>query len=248
MNKKYTYIVVDDKADMAQFFGHLLADFPEYEMKESFTNPLLALEYLNENHCDLMFLDVEMPELTGFELLDELENPPLTIMVTAYASKYSEKAHEYYDIGIIDFLPKNFDPPRVRKSLDRFERHLQAKPILLPQRKNNMDYIAISENHRDIVKLSPYDIVYLSHEKNYTYIHDITGGRYCKYISLKQMIYLMPNNSCIQVNRHQAVMLNQIVNYSGIMIEVRQSAEGALMQIHISPKFRAEIVELLGGL
>ena len=105
METKFTYISVDDEKATHLILDHFLKSCPDLLFKGHFSDPLVALHYLNENQIDLLFLDVDMPYLNGFELLDQMQNRPLTIMITAHAQKYALNGYQYIDKGVIDFIP-----------------------------------------------------------------------------------------------------------------------------------------------
>jgi DNA-binding LytR/AlgR family response regulator len=89
---------------------------PQLELVQQCYNGIEALNFLRSNPVDLMFLDIDMPEISGLELLRTLNEPPKTILTTAY----SEFALESYEFGIFDYLLKPIYLPRFLKSMERF--------------------------------------------------------------------------------------------------------------------------------
>jgi DNA-binding LytR/AlgR family response regulator len=109
-------IIVDDEPAAHYVLVNYISKNPQLELVQQFYNAVEALNYLRSNEVDLMFLDIDMPEITGLQLLQTLNDPPKTILTTAY----SEFALESYDYGIIDYLLKPIHFPRFLKSLERF--------------------------------------------------------------------------------------------------------------------------------
>lgn len=109
-------IIVDDEPAAHYVLVNYIQKNPQLELVEQFYNGIEAMTFLRENKVDLMFLDIDMPEITGLELLKIIPSAPKTILTTAY----SEFALESYDYGVIDYLLKPIYFPRFLKAIDRF--------------------------------------------------------------------------------------------------------------------------------
>ena len=116
MNTPKKCIIVDDEPAAHYVLVNYIQKNPQLELVGQFYNGIEAMTFLRENKIDLMFLDIDMPEITGLELLKIIPNPPKTILTTAY----SEFALESYDYGVIDYLLKPIYFPRFLKAIDRF--------------------------------------------------------------------------------------------------------------------------------
>ncbi|RED22462.1 LytTR family two component transcriptional regulator [Flavobacterium cutihirudinis] len=109
-------IIIDDEPAAHYVLANYIKQNPQLELVFQGYNGIEAMNFLRENTVDLMFLDINMPEISGMELLKILPNPPKTILTTAY----SEFALESYDYGVIDYLLKPIYFPRFLKAIDRF--------------------------------------------------------------------------------------------------------------------------------
>ncbi len=109
-------LIVDDEPAAHYVLLNYIKQTPQLEVVYQCYNGIEALNYLRSNCVDLMFLDIDMPEITGLELLSTLANPPTTILTTAY----SEFALKSYDYGVFDYLLKPIYLPRFLKSIERF--------------------------------------------------------------------------------------------------------------------------------
>ena len=109
-------IIVDDEPAAHYVLANYIKQNPQLELVFQGYNGIEAMNYLRENTVDLMFLDINMPEISGMELLKILPTHPKTILTTAY----SEFALESYDYGVIDYLLKPIYFPRFLKAIDRF--------------------------------------------------------------------------------------------------------------------------------
>ncbi len=109
-------LIVDDEPAAHYVLLNYIKQTPQLEVVHQCHNGIEALNYLRSNTVDLMFLDIDMPEITGLELLSTLADPPTTILTTAY----SEFALKSYDYGVFDYLLKPIYLPRFLKSVERF--------------------------------------------------------------------------------------------------------------------------------
>lgn len=109
-------IIVDDEPAAHYVLVNYISKHPALELVHQCYNAVDALKYLESNTVDLMFLDINMPEISGIDMLKRLPSPPHTILTTAY----SEFALESYDYGVIDYLLKPIFHPRFEKAVDRF--------------------------------------------------------------------------------------------------------------------------------
>jgi DNA-binding LytR/AlgR family response regulator len=116
MKESKKCIIVDDEPAAHYVLANYIKQNPNLELVFQAYNGIEAMDYLRENKVDLMFLDINMPEISGMELLKILQVHPKTILTTAY----SEFALESYDYGVIDYLLKPIYFPRFLKAIDRF--------------------------------------------------------------------------------------------------------------------------------
>lgn len=119
-------VILDDERLARQRLRRLLSTAPDFNIAAEFENPVDAIAYLESNETDLLFLDIQMPGLDGFGVLESLpaHRHPLVIFVTAY----DEHALRAFDVQAFDYLLKPFDDARLAKTLDRVRKHLAAAP------------------------------------------------------------------------------------------------------------------------
>lgn len=245
MEHKYEYISVDDEISTHFVIEYVMRHYPEYKRKSYFTDPETALYYLRENSVDLMFLDVEMPEMDGFTLLDKMQNPPLTIMVTGYPTEYSERAHEYYDNGIIDFLSKSMEASRFKRSLERFEKLSKnivietvgegESPIL------HLENITIQEaDPEDFINL--YDILYVRVEKNYLFVYTRDGKTHKIRSTLHFFINkYLSEDYFIRVSRDTVIAIHHIISYNSYSVNMGKDENGNARLVPIAAANRRAV-------
>ncbi|MFN0105906.1 MAG: LytR/AlgR family response regulator transcription factor [Bryobacteraceae bacterium] len=118
-------VIIDDERLARQRIRRMLSDVPDFEVAAEFENSEHGLAYLESNPAELLFLDVQMPGLDGFALLEALspERTPMVIFVTAY----DEYALRAFDVHAFDYLLKPFDQARFEKTIDRARKQLASE-------------------------------------------------------------------------------------------------------------------------
>ncbi|RZJ65375.1 MAG: response regulator transcription factor [Flavobacterium sp.] len=153
-------LIVDDEPAAHYVLEKYIADHDKLELAHQCYNGYEAAEYLRENSVDLMFLDIDMPEITGLELLKQLDNPPKTILTTAY----SEFALESYYYGVIDYLLKPIFHPRFERAIARFF-EMFPKPII----GSNRTHISVKVDS-SFIDIALDDLLYAQSFGNYVKI------------------------------------------------------------------------------
>ena len=105
-------IIIDDEASARAIVKELCKTIPEMEVRAEFPNALEALKFLRDNQVDLIFLDIHMPKLTGFDFIETLQNPPKIVLTTS-DKNFAIEAYEYP--FIVDYLVKPISPERFQK-------------------------------------------------------------------------------------------------------------------------------------
>ena len=108
-------LIIDDEPLACDVLKDHLQKVPQIHLVQSFHNAFDALGFLETNVIDLIFLDIEMPEMTGIELLKKLHIPPVTVFTTAYR----DYAYEGYELGVIDFLLKPISYARFAQAMEK---------------------------------------------------------------------------------------------------------------------------------
>src|SRR4029078_7878101 len=166
-----TCIVIDDEPLARQGMEMHIASVSFLQLLGSFSNALAASDFLRKTEVDLMFLDINMPELSGLDFLKSLRNAPLVIFTTAYP----QYALESYELDAIDYLVKPIRIERFLKAVNKAENHLH---LILKDGNNNQiekfddDFIFIKADRR-YFKLYFKDILYIEGLKDYVVIYTI---------------------------------------------------------------------------
>lgn len=201
-------IVVDDSKIARAAIKPLIAQFDFLNLVQECETPIEAFSYLKKEQVDLIFLDVEMPGMTGLELIKNLENPPLVILITSK----KEYAAEAFDLNVIDYLIKPLSLPRfmvaVNKAKELFEKKEPKQQVM--QDSRSKDYIFVRSGGI-LIKIKIDSIQYIQAIGDYVNIYT-TEKRYTVHITLKNIEEKLPADKFFRLHRSYLVALNHIDN------------------------------------
>ena len=120
------YIIIDDEPLAHEIIEEFCGMLPHVQLEKNCYNAMEAMQYLNENTVDFMFLDINMPKLRGLDFLKTLTKPPKTIITTAY----KEHALEGFELNVVDYILKPFSFDRLVKAVNKVSETRQQKPSL----------------------------------------------------------------------------------------------------------------------
>lgn len=188
--------IIEDEPMASKLLQLYVSKLPTLQLVGVSNNPLYALQSLQTNPADLLFLDIRMPEMTGLTFLEVLPNPPLAILTTAF----SEFALMSYDLDVVDYLKKPITFERFVKAVGKAEQRLQH---LVKEKPGPADYVFVKEG-TSFIKVNIDDILFIEGLKNYVAIHTLTK----KIISLQRLKTLeeqLPAQKFIRVHNSYIV-------------------------------------------
>ncbi|HQW55049.1 MAG TPA: LytTR family DNA-binding domain-containing protein [Saprospiraceae bacterium] len=231
-------IIVDDEPLALDILETYIEQFPELQLICRCESANDAKRALEEQRIDLMFLDIQMPEMTGVDFLKSLEEPPLTILCTAYPNF----AVEGFELNAVDYLLKPV-------SLERFQKAIQKATELLNVKSDNKqidklkdaDYFFVKADKK-LIKVNYENILYIEGLKDYVIIRTDQS----KIITLQTMKSLeekLPDTKFIRIHRSFIVSVDKINAVIGNMIEVIEKGQSKL--IPIGKNYRDELTEIV---
>lgn len=203
---KQTTLIIEDEPHARERLRQLLKSHKEIDILGEAGDGNSGIELIEKNRPDLIFLDIQMPVLNGFEMLDKLHYMPKVIFTTAY----DEFALEAFEHNSIDYLLKPFSADRLAKALQKLER-LQAMDMNKVQdiaesiRKKKPGTITVSMGAR-ITVVSYSDIIYLKADQKCIEIHDVQNRKLLIYNSLQKLMEKLPENF---LHVHRAYIVNR---------------------------------------
>lgn len=198
-------IAIDDEPLALKQIASYVNKTPFLELKESFESPLEALTYLQENSIDLIFVDINMPDLNGVDFVKSLKNPPKIIFTTAY----SEYALEGFKVDALDYLLKPIDYASFLKAANKAKEWFNLKQNSSEEIKSNDDYLFIKSEYK-IVRIKLEDVTYIEGMREYIRIHLTNEKPIMTLLSMKAMEAQLANKNFMRVHRSFIVNLHKI--------------------------------------
>ena len=203
---KLKCLIVEDEPLARNLLAEYVKKISYLELTEASSNPLHALEVLRNHPIDLMFLDIQMPEITGITLLKTLHKKPLVILTTAY----SEYALESYDLDVVDYLLKPITFDRFLKAVDKASQRINL-PAAIPDRpasEQGKPFVFIKDGTK-LVKINYDDILFVEGLKDYVTIVTKTQ----KIVSLQRLKSLetqLPPEKFIRIHHSYIIALKAV--------------------------------------
>lgn len=201
-------IIIDDEPLAAGIVQEFLAGFPQFQVLEVCQDGFQGLKAIQHHQPDLIFLDVQMPKITGFEMLELIDSPPAVIFTTAF-DQYAVKA---FDAMAIDYLLKPFSEERFSKAIEKYlaqanEPQLEEREGLNQLAEKSSRLVVRVKNEIKIIPI--HEVTYFEAEDDYISIHT-PGGKYLKKMTMKSLEDAMDPGKFARVHRSFMVNLNQI--------------------------------------
>lgn len=208
-------LIIDDEEPAIKLLSIFVKRTPYLQLELATTNFLEALETINNQSIDLIFLDIEMPDINGIDFLKSINNPPLVIFTTAY----DEYAIKGYELNIVDYLLKPIRFERFLMGVNKAQTLFNSNsPSSLD--RNNESYIYIKSNYKTI-KINHSDILYIEGLKDYVKIYTIDEMLMTR-LNIKGIEKLLPNNKFIRIHRSFIVSIKKIKSYQKHHVFIRK--------------------------
>lgn len=235
--KKIQCMIVDDEPLAREILQTYIGRIPGWELKKSCVNAVEAYEGLHQFEIDIMFLDIQMPVVTGIDFLRSLKKPPLVIFTTAYA----EHAVTGFELNAVDYLVKPIVFERFQQAIEKANARLAiSEPPLKTedqQRSSVPDYFFVKQDSR-LVKISYKEVLYMEAQRDYTYIY-LKDKKILAGMHLKALEELIQSPPLFRVQRSYIVNLDAISAINGNVLEI------AGKEIPIGANYKEELFRLL---
>ncbi len=233
-------IIIDDEPLARAEMEALIGETSSLEILGRFSNAISALGYLENHQPDLLFLDIEMPGISGLEFAAKLPKACLVIFTTAYP----QYAIDSYDLDAIDYLLKPVDSTRLKKAISKAE--LYSKLLKENTEKNTVEWktdnFIFIQSDRRTYRIDFNDVVYIEALKDYVVIYTSTQ-KLITAMNLKTMYSKLPTEKFIRVSKSFIVNLNQVTSFDNHSVYIRD------LDIPMGEIYRAEFINsyLKGG-
>jgi len=237
--EKFKYIIIDDEQPTHIMVQYHFRGYQEYSFEASFYDPEMALIFLQENDVDLIFLDIRMPKMNGFQFLEKLNKEVFVVILTAYPDKYSLDAHNYIDKDLVFFSDKAQFPYYFSKILKRFEKMYEEKSMIdrIYQLSKNEIYTFPKTYHKESIPLK--DILFFTIVEHNIVLQLKNGQEEICRMSLKQLMEILPAEGFLQIDRHIVINTMYITAYTSTTVCVEE------YHFSISARRREEVLAFL---
>lgn len=214
--KKIKVLLVDDEYLALQLLENFIKNLPELELVATTESPIEAADILNKNSIDLLFLDIQMPTLSGVNLLKTLKHPPITIFTTGY----SEYALEAFDLNVVDYLLKPFSFERFLQAVNKAKAQLPVPSAPAVSVSKEMEtfptYITIKADAK-IVKVYLADILFIEGLKEYVKIV-CEKEKFVTFERLKNLEATLPNSQFLRIHKSYIVHIPKVKAIEGNLL------------------------------
>jgi two-component system, LytTR family, response regulator len=230
-------IIIDDEPMAIEILKRYVEDVSFLKLLNTFRDPIQALTFIHQKTVDLIFLDINMPGLSGIQLAQILSKEVLFIFTTAY----SEHAIKGYELNTVDYLLKPIE-------FDRFLKAVAKADELKALRDNNKGVLASGENRERIVffksgttiyKIDVDDILYLEKEGNYFYVYTSNGKKLLVRMNFQDIFNLLPAGSFTRVHKSYIINIKHIDQIESQQIIINKAV------IPIGITYREELMNLV---
>jgi len=233
-------IIVDDEPLAQDVLETHIQRVPDLNLVQKCSNALEANEALRNNSIDLMFLDIQMPQLTGIDFLRTLSNPPLVIFTTAYPNY----AVEGFELNALDYLLKPISLERFIKATNKAIDQINLQkgntaPVESP--KDGTDFFFVKADKK-LIKINYADIVYIEGLKDYVIIR-MANSRVITLQTMKSLESKLPQGQFKRIHRSYIVGVNQIKAIVGNMVEIIE--KGQTKHLPIGKNYREELLAII---
>jgi two-component system, LytTR family, response regulator len=226
---KLNCIIVDDNSDAIQLLEDYIKDIPKLNLVKSFTKPIEALQFIENNSLELVLLDIEMPQLSGLDFIEtvlnkKINNTPKFILI----SSYSEYALRSYDYKVEDYIMKPVSFKRLSIAIDRLSPHI------LTEITSNTDFFFLEVENVQ-TRFNMDDIVFLESSGNYLSIFK-KKDRIVIHKTISSMETILDMSKFIRIHKSFIVSLSSIMSVKASNILINYEQANKLLPIGITYK------------
>lgn len=204
-------IIIEDQAPAQRVLQKYIKDMGTLELKGTFTNGLQALEFLQQNSVELIFLDIHLPGVSGMDFLKSLANPPAVIFTTAF----SDYAVESYEMNVVDYLVKPFSFQRFLKAIAK----VKSSVVVSENAKPDAQEFYLKSGH-EYIKVNSVDVIYIQSDMDYTMLYLVDK----KLLSSETLLYWdqkLEGNQFMRVHKSYLINTSRIEKIAGNQVYLK---------------------------
>jgi two-component system LytT family response regulator len=233
--RKIRCIAIDDEPLALQQVESYIQKLPFLELINTCSSAVEALQVMESNEVDLMFVDINMPDLNGLDFVKSLTEKPLLIFTTAY----SEYAIEGFKVDALDYLLKPFSFTEFSKATNKARTQFELINNTPEKLESNDDYLFIKSEYK-LLRINLNDVLFIEGMKEYVRIH-LTGQKpVMTLLSMKSLEAKLPGNRFMRVHRSYIVNLEKVT-----MVERFRIVFGDKHRVPVSENYKKKFQEFL---
>ena len=216
--EKIICLAVDDEPPALTVIQQYIAAVPGLELAGTCNNAVEAMSFIQQHHIDLLFLDIQMPQLLGTHFIRTLNNPPKVIFTTAYR----KFALEGFELNAVDYLLKPISFERFIKAVNKImDTRLGAShdASQAENKKDTTDHHLYFRSDRKMIKVSLEEILYIESLKDYIKVVTPTKAIITKH-SISSLEETLPKDKFIRIHRSFIVSVNKIESFNSEVVEI----------------------------
>lgn len=231
-------LLVDDEKLALELMEDNVQQVPFLELKGKCKNAIEAMEFLRNQPVDLIFLDIQMPGISGIQFLNTLTNPPMVIMVTAYENY----AMDGFNLSVVDYLLKPVAFDRFLKAVNKAHelftlRQQKDQPV---KEDNNPDYLFVNADY-SVVRINIPEISFIEGLKDYIKIHLTTSAKpVITRLTMRYMEERLPEKDFARVHKSFIVALDKVRSFKKTRLMIGDN------EIPVSDSYSAKILSYIG--
>lgn len=231
MKRKYNVLIVDDEFLARKLLTEYVSKIDYLQLVDTCPDATKAMEILNNEHIDILLLDIQMPDISGMEMLKLINNKPAVILTTAY----SEYAVDAFSLGVVDYLLKPFDYARFLQAINK------AVNITNNTSENTVDtsnnYMMIKADYK-LYKVNYEDLLFIEGQHEYVTFHTKTK-RITALYSLRNLEDTLPKDKFVRTHKSFIVSIKDIEDIDKANVTVAGN------KIPVGASFRDALIERL---
>jgi two-component system LytT family response regulator len=230
-------IIVDDEQHAIDILMHYISQTPFLQLVGTSTNPIEGLQLLTEHQPDLVFLDIQMPELSGMDFIKAINGKAKVILTTAY----SEFALEGFELDVVDYLLKPIRLPRFLTAVQKAVKDISSENNNHEAVNTEGDYVFVkTESKGKLLKINLDEIDYIEAMKNYVAIYR-NKQKTLVLTSMKDIEEKLPQRQFIRVHKSFIIPINRITGIEGNRLLLKD----VTAEILIGESYKAELMEII---
>ncbi len=230
---KIKALIIDDEPLARNVIEQYAQKLPNLVIEGSCADAICAHQMLQEKSIDLLFLDINMPKLSGISFVRNLKNPPLIIFTTAY----SEYALEGFELNAIDYLKKPFSFERFCQAFFKAEELIHLKKGTLADTEPKNEFLFIKSNKKS-VRVRFNEILYIEGLGDYIKIH-LKDQKIVTNLSMKRIFSLLPENKFYRIHKSFIIALDHIDSIEGNLVEINKN------KLPVGNNYRQDFMQLM---